>query len=62
MKEKAKRERLSVSLKKKGESRKAEVKNFTKTKSTIMIETQKDSEAGEVDKGGERTPDSRRKR
>ncbi len=45
-----------ASLKKKGESRKAEVKSFTKPKSTIMIKGQKDLEAGEVDKGGERTP------
>ncbi len=45
----------SVSFKKKGESRKAEVKSFTLPKSTIMIEGQKDSQAGEVDKGGERT-------
>ncbi len=33
-----------------------EGKIFTKPKSTIMIEGQKNSEAGEVDKGGERTP------
>ncbi len=33
-----------------------EGKSFTKPKSTIMIEGQKDSEAGEVDKGGENTP------
>ncbi len=45
-----------VSFKKKGESRKAEVKSFTKPKSTIMIEGQKDSQAREVDKEGERTP------
>ncbi len=38
----------SVSFKKKGESRKAEVKSFTKTKFTIMIEGQKDSDAGAV--------------
>ncbi len=30
--------------------------SFTKPKSTIMIEGQKDSETGEVDKGGEMTP------
>ncbi len=30
-----------------------EGKRFTKPKFTIMIEGQKDSEAGEVDKGGE---------
>ncbi len=31
-------------------------KHFTKPKSTITIEGQRDSEAGEVDKGGEKTP------
>ncbi len=45
-----------ISFKKKGESKKAEVKSFIRPKSTIMIEGQTDSEAGEVDKGGERTP------
>ncbi len=30
--------------------------SFAKPKSTIMIERQRDSEAGEVDKGGEGTP------
>ena len=31
-------------------------KSFAKSKSTIMIEGQTFLEAGEVDKGGERTP------
>ena len=47
---------------KKDVSRKAEVESFTKPKSTIMIEGQKDSGAGEVDNGGEGLLDSRRKR
>ncbi len=45
-----------ASLTKKGESRKAEVKSFAKPKSTVIIKGRKDSEAGAVDKGGERTP------
>ncbi len=52
----------SVSLKRKDESRKAEVKSFTKTKYTIMIEGQNDSEAGAVDIGGKGLLGSRRKR
>ena len=35
---------------------KLELKVSQSLKSTIMIEGQKDSETGEVDKGGERTP------
>ncbi len=50
----------SISFKKKGENKKAEV-NFTKPKSTIMIKRQKDSEAGVVDKE-KGLLDSRRKR
>ena len=38
----------------KAENRKAEVNSFKKFKSTIMIEGQKDSEAGEVDNAGDR--------
>ncbi len=47
--------RCGVSFKEKDESR-IEGKSFTKPKSISMIEGQKDSEAGEVEKGGERTP------
>ncbi len=43
------------------ESRKAEVKSFTKPKSTIMIEGQKDPEAGEVTKEEKGLLDSKRK-
>ena len=51
-----------VSLKKKGESRKAEVKSFTKPKSTMMIARKtENSEAGEVDKGEKGLLDSIRK-
>ncbi len=45
----------SISFKKEGEYTKNR-QHFTKPKSTIMIEGQRDSEAGEVDKGGEWTP------
>ncbi len=44
-----------IGFKKKGESRK-EDRIFAKPNSTIMIEGQKNSEAWEVDKGGERAP------
>ena len=47
--------KISKKFQKKGESRKRR-QSFTKPKSTIMIEGQKDSIAGEVDNGGERTP------
>ena len=47
--------KCGISFKKEDENRNRR-QNFTKPKSTILIEGQSDSEAVELDKRGERTP------
>ncbi len=52
-----------IGFKMEGENTNAKAKLFVKCKSTIMIEVQGDSEAGEVEKGGggtERTEERKR--